>query len=146
MRAQPQHCARAAAASDLTRYCDTLKHIPQGVLTSAVWQDIYYKEPRGLLAGLRAIRDDPAVRLLRVRSGLLRRAFGVGPGEVAVTLQVATEGTRRLGLDVHAVEVRTPLASLKHRLPQNTLVQAGNTPLAGMSPPIDHRSGRAVTG
>ena len=77
-------------------------------LTSVGWrsQDIYYKEPQELLAGLRSIRDDPAVRLLRVRSGLLCCAHGIGPGEVAVTLQVATEGTRRLGLDGHAAEVR----------------------------------------
>ncbi len=76
-----------------------------GALRAA--QDICYLEPGELLAGLRAIRDDPAVRLLRVRSGLLHRAAGgVGPGEVAVTLQVATEGTRRLGLDDHAAEVR----------------------------------------
>jgi hypothetical protein len=77
-------------------------------LTNLGWrgQDIYYTGPEELLAGLRAIRDDPTVRVLRVRSGLLCCPCGIGPGEVAVTLQVATEGTRRLGLDAHAAEVQ----------------------------------------
>ena len=72
-------------------------------------QAIAFDSPRDLLAGLRAVADDPDVRIRRVKNSLRAghdAAATAGYRMVMVNLSLVTDAARRLGADVHVCELQ----------------------------------------
>jgi hypothetical protein len=85
-------------------------------------QAIVFDTVCDLAACLRAIRDDPAARLLRVKNRLdpaYDAATSAGYRDVALNLCLATEWALEMGLETHVCEVQLllrPFAELKVRI------------------------------
>jgi hypothetical protein len=90
-------------------------------LTDICRQTVVFRDLDRLVDCLRAIRDDPEARVLRVKNRLdpaYDSGASAGYRDVALNLQLANAQTGALGVDTHVCELQlllVPFAELKVR-------------------------------